>query len=80
MGLSDFQSMLPGSDRLNHLVAWVRNYVGDELSWELKLVLRRNEVPKTSLGKSGRLGRTVWLGAKKFEKDVDNVVLRNLAG
>ena len=79
MGFSDFQTMLPGSERLNHLVAWVKNYIGDELSWELNLVLDRMEVSKTRLGESGRLGWTVWLGAKRFEKDVDNVVLRNLA-
>jgi len=79
MGVSDFETMLPGRDCLNHLVAWVKNYLGDELSWELKLVLDRAEVPKTCLGKSGRMGWTIWLGAKKFDKDVDDVVLRNLA-
>lgn len=31
MALREFQRFLPGSDSLRRLVAWVRNYVGDEL-------------------------------------------------
>ena len=36
---AEFQSMLPGGARLKRLAALVRNYVGDELDWDLRLVL-----------------------------------------
>jgi type VI secretion system protein ImpH len=80
MGLSDYLRMLPGSGSLRRLVDWVRNYSGDEFRWELKLILRRDEIPKTSLGRFGQLGWTTWLENRVFEKDADNVVLRNLSG
>jgi type VI secretion system protein ImpH len=31
--------------QLAPLVAWVRNYIGDELLWDVNLVLRKEEVP-----------------------------------
>jgi type VI secretion system protein ImpH len=80
MSFSDYQRMLPEGDSLGRLAAWIKNYVGDELSWELQLILAAPEVPRISLGKLGRLGWSTWLGSKTFEKDVDNLVLRNLAG
>jgi type VI secretion system protein ImpH len=80
MGFSDYQRMLPKGESIRRLVAWVKNYVGDELSWELQLVLTAREVPRISLGKMGQLGWSSWLGSKKFEKDRDDLVLRNLAG
>jgi type VI secretion system protein ImpH len=79
MGFSDYQRMLPKGESIRRIVAWVRNYVGDELSWELQLILAAREVPHISLGKIGQLGWSTWLGSKKFEKDMDNLVLRNLA-
>jgi len=78
MGFSDYERMLPGGDSINRLIAWVRNYVGDELSWELNLVLRRGQIPRICLGKLGQLGWSAWLGAAEFETDVDNLVLQNL--
>jgi len=77
MGFSDYQRMLPKGDSLRRLVAWVRNYVGDELSWELQLILAAREVPRISLGEIGQLGWSTWLSSKNFEKDMDNLVLKN---
>jgi type VI secretion system protein ImpH len=79
MGFSDYQRMLPKGESISRLVAWVKNYVGDELSWELQLVLVAREVPRISLGKIGQLGWSTWLGSKQFEKDRDDLVLRNPA-
>jgi type VI secretion system protein ImpH len=78
MGLSDYERLLPGSESLCRFVTWIRNYIGDELSWELNLVLRREEIPEIRLGDSGRLGWTTWLGCREYEKDADNLVLQNL--
>ena len=78
MSLSDYEAMLPGGDSIDRLVAWVRNYVGSELSWELNLVLHREQIPRVCLGRFGQLGWSSWLGGETFEVDADNLVLRHL--
>jgi type VI secretion system protein ImpH len=78
MNFSNYHRMLPQGDSIRKLIAWVKNYVGDELSWELQLVLSASEVPSICLGKISRLGWSTWLSSKKFEEDADNLVLRNL--
>ena len=60
---------------------WVRNYMGDELSCELQLLLKRNEVPGVTLGKVGQLGWTSWLGkrpASTHPDAADELVVRVL--
>ena len=70
-----FQRMLPGGQGLKRLTAIVRNYVGDELAWELQLILKRDEVPQIRLGRQGSLGRTTWLHPRPPAKHADNLVL-----
>ncbi len=57
----EFQRMLPGGSSLPKLVALVRNYVGYELDWDLRLVLQGQIEEPLRLGTS-RLGWTTWLG------------------
>lgn len=78
MSFSNYQRMLPESDSASRLIAWVKNYVGDEFSWEVQLILRNEEVPSICLGRLGQLGWTTWLRSKPFEKDADDLVLRTL--
>jgi type VI secretion system protein ImpH len=61
-------------DRIKRLVALVRNYIGDELAWDVNLVLDRNEVPALRLDGQGRLGWTTWLGERLEKKDADDLV------
>jgi len=56
-----FCRLLPGRSGLRRLVALVRNYVGDELLWDIQLVLKRESVPQTQLGVQGQLGWTAFL-------------------
>ncbi|MBM4039862.1 MAG: type VI secretion system baseplate subunit TssG [Planctomycetes bacterium] len=76
MRLADYERMLPGGGSLVRLAAWVRNYIGDELSWDLQLILKREEVPTTRMGQYGRLGWTTWLQSKPLDRDADDLVLR----
>jgi type VI secretion system protein ImpH len=62
--LARYESFLPGGSALPRMVAWVRQYLGFELEWDLALVLARTEVPKVQLGAYGRLGWTTWLGRR----------------
>jgi len=75
LGLKDYYRMLPRETSYATLRDWVRNYVGDGLSWELQLILKAAEVPATQLGQSGRLGWTTWLKSEPFEEDVSDLVL-----
>jgi len=78
MGLAAYQRMLPGGGSLLRLIAWVRNYIYDELEWDVQLILKKEEVPKLHLGKLGQLGWTTWLSSKPFTRDADDLVLRPL--
>jgi type VI secretion system protein ImpH len=79
VGLADYERMLPGGASLKKLVDWVRLYVGDSLSWDVNLVLRKDEVPALKLGEYGRLGWTTWAGAAARERDPDDLILDPVA-
>jgi type VI secretion system protein ImpH len=57
-----FQSMLPGGQRLKRLIALVRNYVGDSLNWDVRLFLDKRVSQPLRLDGITRLGWTSWLG------------------
>jgi type VI secretion system protein ImpH len=75
MRLAEFQRFLPGSPSLRRLVDWVRNYIGDELLWDVNLVLRRDEVPPLQLGAGTQLGWTTWLSSGVLPRDADDLKL-----
>ena len=72
-----FAELLPGGHALEQLRALVRQYVGFEFAWDLRLILRREDVPSWKLdsardGRVGRLGRTAWLnGGHRYKRDRD---------
>ncbi|HEY2342417.1 MAG TPA: type VI secretion system baseplate subunit TssG, partial [Chthoniobacteraceae bacterium] len=72
--LADFQRLLPNGQAFKRIKTWVRNYIGDELIWDLQCVLLAQEVPTMTLGKSGFLGWTTWLTSKPVTKDVDDPI------
>lgn len=81
VGLQQYLRFLPGQDSLKRLLDWVRNYVGDELSCEMQLLLKREEVPSIQLGRAGQLGWTSWLGSRPpatHPGAADELVLRVL--
>jgi type VI secretion system protein ImpH len=75
LSLADYESHLPGGKPFRQMLAWLRNYVGFELCWDVRLVLRRDEVPQAALGSSARLGWTTWMGARPKGADADDLVL-----
>lgn len=75
LDLEQYRSMLPGQWGLAVLVAIVRNYSGDELTWDLNLVLRHKEVPPLRLDDGAQLGWTTWLGKPKDKRDADDLTL-----
>jgi type VI secretion system protein ImpH len=73
--LAEYEAFLPGGDLLDPLVAWVRTYLCFELAWDVRLVLRENEVPFMALGRAGRLGWTSWLGRRQAGTDAGDLCL-----
>lgn len=79
LDLELYLRLLPGGQSLRRLAAMVRNYTGDELGWELELILKKEQVPRTSLGEQGQLGWTTWLACESRAADADDLVLRPVA-
>lgn len=79
LSLDDYENFLPVGSRIKRLVALVRNYIGDELAWDLQLILKRDEVQGTRLDKAYRLGWTTWLGNRPRTTDADDLVFNAFA-
>jgi type VI secretion system protein ImpH len=79
LSFGDYESLLPVGQRIRRLVALVRNYIGDELAWEVRLVLKRTEVPAMRLNNRFRLGWTTWLGHGPGEIDPDHLTFNAFA-
>ncbi len=85
--LSQYVSLLPGAVALAQLTAIVRNYAGDALIWDAKLILKKDQVPlelalgmpkqpgKTSLNGAAQLGWTTWLGPRHSLHDANDLML-----
>ena len=68
-----FQRMLPGGASLPKLGALVRNYVGEELRWDVRLFLGDKVQEPWHLGGS-RLAWTTWLGGSAAGQREDLVL------
>lgn len=71
--LDQYMGMLPDGQPFEQLTAWVAQYIGYELDWDLNLVLQQSEVPAFSLNGSFRLGFNTWLGNTRA--DADDLIL-----
>jgi type VI secretion system protein ImpH len=76
MSLDEYESILPSGKNFKSMVAAVRNYLGLELLWETRLLLKGSEKPVTCLGKQGALGWTSWLQSEKVSEEVGDLVLQ----
>jgi type VI secretion system protein ImpH len=72
---ADFQRLLPGSQSLSRMVAMVRAYVGDELDWDVRLVLDRGERDQVRLGHGDRLGWNARLGQGSRARRLEDIII-----
>ena len=73
LNLDTFRQFLPGGAYSKKLRSLVRFYMSDQLSFDVKLLLRKDAVPDMRLGeKSTQLGWVSWLGKPK--EDVVSIV------
>ena len=70
---TDYQRLLPGGDSLRRLLAWVRNYAGLALDWDVRLILKKEAVPPLRLGGHAALGWTTWLASAAPTSDAGPV-------
>ena len=73
--LDDYRRLLPGGESLERLVALLRGVVGDELVWDVNIVVRKEDVPPLRLGGPGQLGWTTWLRSRPPERDNAELIL-----
>jgi len=76
LSYQQFRDFLPGADAYVHLVELTRFFVGEDMNFDVRPVLRREEVPKCELGTDNlvRLGWSMWLKIAEFEQDVPQPV------
>lgn len=77
-----FQQFMPGSDGLRRLCDLVRMYAGPEYTYDVQVLLKREEVPCATLrGKPSqayRLGWNSWARTKPYQQDADEAVFRSV--
>jgi type VI secretion system protein ImpH len=56
------RQLLPGGAGMGRLVAWVAQYAGLALDWDVNLVVHKAARPALRLGRETRLGWTSWVG------------------
>ena len=69
LSFRDYERFLPRGRSSRALHDLIRLYVGVEQSWEVRLVLKKEEVPLAWLGNSVWIGWSSWLGARLTDKD-----------
>jgi len=80
LNLVQYQHFLPTGQAIKEVVAMVRNYTGDELSWDMRLILQKEDVPSVQLNGQFHLGWTSWLGQRHSDKDADDLTLNPFWG
>lgn len=65
--LEQYHALLPGGQAFIELAAWVAEYQGHELDWDLNLILAREHVPALELDAGRRLGFDTWLGRPQHD-------------
>ncbi|MBA5687499.1 type VI secretion system baseplate subunit TssG [Rugamonas apoptosis] len=78
LNYADYRRMLPGGDSMKRLLAWVRNYVGGALDWDVRLILDKGEIPPLRLGggeAGARLGWSSWPMSAPAARDPDDLLI-----
>lgn len=78
MGLDEFQRFLPSGDLLRPIFSFVRYMVGIEYEFDVRVVLKRKEVPPCILGAettAPRLGWSTWIKSPDHEYQNDPYII-----
>ena len=78
LDIESFLRFLPGGDALEPLGDMVSYYLRGEMDFVIRLVLRAEDVPSTTLSAddgAARLGLTSWMKTRPFDRDAHDVLL-----
>lgn len=78
LDFADYQRLLPGGASMKRLVAWVRNYAGTVLDWDVRLILKQQQVPACALGGT-KLGWTTYLSSVPAKRNPDQLLINPTA-
>ncbi len=73
LGYDDYRRFMPGGDSLKRLRDWIRIYAGLALDWDVRLILKKEDVPPLALGGATRVGWSTWLTSKAPLRDPDQM-------
>ncbi|MDB5827054.1 MAG: type secretion protein [Variovorax sp.] len=77
LSLAQYKVFLPSGTAQPVLQRWMQQLLGDELEWDAELILEKQQVPPTRLGRqqgnAPRLGWVSWLGQRSRERDAADV-------
>jgi type VI secretion system protein ImpH len=76
LSLAGLENFLPGAPGLRALQDLVSLFTNNEWTWQLRLLLPQEEIPRTRLGRCGKLGQISWLGTRRGVAD-DVVIQEN---
>lgn len=74
MAQQDYERFLPGAPQCQQLRDWVRQYLGIEFAWDVRLILAKDAFTGTQLGGCQRLGLSSWLAAPGYHRDADDLI------
>lgn len=74
MTQQEYEELLPGAERCRQLRDWVRQYLGIEYVWEVKLILAREHHHGTHLGGPQRLGLSTWVVTPENRRDAGDLI------
>lgn len=77
LAYDDYRRFLPGGDSLKRLLAWVKTYVGLALDWDVRLILKKEEMPPLRLGGPLRMGWSTWLTSATPRRDPDQLLINH---
>jgi type VI secretion system protein ImpH len=77
LAIDRYREFLPGGDAYRHLRALTRFFSDEQVEFEVKLILRRDDIPPIALGgeERARLAWSTWLSGDRLGRDASDTVL-----
>ncbi len=75
MGYDEYLKFLPGGDMSEPVKAMVRFSAGIEYEYDLKIILKKEEVPPLGLGLGYRVGQTTWMVEPEGGAEEDKYII-----
>ena len=76
LGYDDYRRFMPSGDSLKRLQSWVKTYVGLTLDWDVRLILKKEQLPPFRLGGATQVGWSTWLASAPPSRDLDQLLVR----